>query len=166
MAIRNILTEDKDADFLAKTCRPVSKFDKRLSELLDDMGETLHSANGVGLAGIQVGVLRRICVIDTYDGTGVRELVNPVIMKESGEQDSLEGCLSVPGKWGITKRPAHVKVRAQNRKGDFFEYEGDDLLATVSCHEIDHLDGHLFLEHVVRMLSEEEADKIAHSEEK
>lgn len=166
MAIRNILTEEKDGAFLAKTCRPITKFDKRLGELLDDMTETLHSANGVGLAAIQVGVLRRAVVIDIYDGTGVRELVNPVIVREAGEQESLEGCLSVPGKWGITKRPARVKVRAQDRRGEFFEYDAEELLATVSCHEIDHLDGHLFLSHVVRMLSEEEATAMSKPEEK
>ena len=165
MAIRNIVTEDRDASFLAKKCRPVEKFDGRLATLLDDMGETLHSANGVGLAAIQVGILRRAVVIDI--GDGVKELVNPVILEQSGEQESLEGCLSVPGKWGMTKRPKHVKVRAQDRHGNFFEYEGDDLLATVSCHEIDHLDGILFLKHVVRMLSEEGLEKMAQpSEEK
>ena len=163
MAIRNILTNDKDRIFLAKKCRPVEKFDGRLATLLDDMGETLHSANGVGLAAIQVGILRRIVVIDI--GDGVRELVNPVILQKSGEQESLEGCLSVPGQWGMTKRPKHVKVRAQDRNGKTFEYEGDDLLATVSCHEIDHLDGILFLTHVVRMLSEEELENMSKSSE-
>ncbi len=108
--------------------------------------------------------LRRIVVIDI--GDGVKELVNPVVVEQSGEQESLEGCLSVPGKWGMTKRPKHVKVRAQDRNGKTFEYEGDDLLATVSCHEIDHLDGILFLKHVVRMLSEEELEKMSSSEEK
>lgn len=163
MAIRNILTNDKDRIFLAKKCRPVEKFDGRLAALLDDMGETLHSANGVGLAAIQVGILRRIVVIDI--GDGVRELVNPVILEKSGEQESLEGCLSVPGQWGMTKRPKHVKVRAQDRSGKTFEYEGDDLLATVSCHEIDHLDGVLFLTHVFRMLSEEELENMSKSSE-
>lgn len=164
MAIRNIVTEEKDGDFLHKKSRAVEKFDKRLAVLLDDMAETLHSANGVGLAAIQVGVLRRMVVIDI--GDGVMELVNPVILEESGEQEGMEGCLSIPGKWGITKRPKHVKVRAQDRNGKIFEYEGDDLLATVSCHEIDHLDGTLFLSHVVRMLTEEELAKMSPSEEK
>lgn len=163
MAIRNILTNDKDRIFLAKKCRPVEKFDGRLATLLDDMGETLHSANGVGLAAIQVGILRRIVVIDI--GDGIRELVNPVILEKSGEQESLEGCLSVPGQWGMTKRPKYVKVRAQDRNGKTFEYEGDDLLATVSCHEIDHLDGVLFLAHVVRMLSDEELENMSKSSE-
>lgn len=161
MAIRNILTQDQDGAFLAKTCRPVDKFNPRLSELLDDMAETLHAADGVGLAAIQVGVLRRVVVIDIYDGKGVRELINPVILESDGEQESMEGCLSVPGKWGITKRPKHVRVRAQDRNGKTFEYEGEDLLATVSCHEIDHLDGHLFLGHVIRMLTDEEVEKMS-----
>lgn len=163
MAIRNILTESNDSEFLSKKCRPVEKFDERLASLLDDMVETLHQANGVGLAAIQVGVLRRVVVIDI--GDGVKELVNPVIVEQSGEQESLEGCLSIPGKWGITKRPKHVKVRAQDRHGNWFEYEGDDLLATVSCHEIDHLDGVLFLKHVVRMLTEEELEKMSSKSE-
>lgn len=155
MAIRNIITEGDP--FLYKTCRPVEKFDKRLGQLLDDMTDTLKEANGVGLAAIQVGVLRRVVVIDA--GDGVRELVNPKIIEQSGEQEALEGCLSIPGKWGMTKRPKHVKVRAQDRNGDFFEYEGEDLLATVSCHETDHLDGILFLSHVTRMLTEEELEE-------
>jgi peptide deformylase len=163
LAIRNILTESNDSEFLSKKCRPVEKFDERLASLLDDMVETLHQANGVGLAAIQVGVLRRVVVIDI--GDGVKELVNPVIVEQSGEQESLEGCLSIPGKWGITKRPKHVKVRAQDRHGNWFEYEGDDLLATVSCHEIDHLDGVLFLKHVVRMLTEEELEKMSSKSE-
>ena len=154
MAIRNIVKMDEDADFLAKTSRPVEKFDKRLAVLLDDMAETLHQSNGVGLAAVQVGILRRVVVIDI--GDGVKELVNPVILEKTGEQESLEGCLSIPGKWGMTRRPKHVKVRAQDRNGKTYEYEGDDLLATVSCHEIDHLDGVLFLSHVTRMLTEEE----------
>lgn len=156
MAIRNIITEEDP--FLHKKCRPVEKFNRRLWTLLDDMAETLHQANGVGLAAIQVGVLRRVVVIDI--GDGVRELVNPVILEHEGEQESVEGCLSIPGKWGLTKRPKRVKVRAQDRNGTFFEYEGEDLLATVSCHEIDHLDGILFLTHVTRMLTREELAKM------
>lgn len=160
MAIRNIITEGDP--FLNKKSRPVEKFDKRLAQLLDDMGDTLKDANGVGLAAVQVGVLRRAVVIDV--GDGIKELVNPVFLEQSGEQESMEGCLSIPGKWGMTKRPKHVKVRAQDRNGDFYEYEGDDLLATVSCHEIDHLDGILFLSHVTRMLTEEELLKLRSSE--
>jgi peptide deformylase len=164
LAIRNIITEEKEEAFLHRKCRPVEKFDKRLTVLLEDMADTLHSANGVGLAAIQVGVLRRAVIIDV--GSGVMELVNPVVVEQSGEQESMEGCLSIPGKWGMTKRPKHVKVRAQDRNGKPFEYEGDDLLATASCHEIDHLDGILFLSHVTHMLTEEELEKISSSEEK
>ena len=160
MAIRNIITGEDP--FLHKKCRPVEKFDGRLWTLLDDMAETLHSANGVGLAAIQVGILRRVVVIDI--GDGIRELVNPVILEKEGEQECMEGCLSIPGKWGMTKRPKRVKVRAQDRHGKFFEYEGEDLLATVSCHEIDHLDGILFLSHVTRMLTREELEKIRSAE--
>ncbi|QAT49419.1 peptide deformylase [Caproiciproducens sp. NJN-50] len=163
MAIRNIITEEDP--FLHKKCRPVEKFDRRLWTLLDDMADTLREANGVGLAAIQVGVLRRVVVIDVGDGKGVRELVNPVILEKSGAQESMEGCLSIPGKWGITKRPKHVKVRAQDRSGRFFEYEGEDLLATASCHEIDHLNGILFLTHVVRMLTREELERMRSSED-
>jgi peptide deformylase len=164
LAIRNILTNDRENAFLHKKCRQVEKFDKRLSILLDDMADTLHQANGVGLAAIQVGVLKRVVVIDV--GGGVKELVNPVIVEKSGEQETMEGCLSIPGKWGMTKRPSHVKVRAQDRTGKTFEYEGDDLLATASCHEIDHLDGILFLSHVTHMLTEEEIEKISSPEDK
>ena len=156
MAIRNIITE-KDP-FLLKKCRPVEKFDERIGLLLDDMAETMHESDGVGLAAIQVGVLRRAVVIDV--GDGVKELVNPVILKKEGEQECVEGCLSLPGKYGITKRPKHVRVRAQDRKGEFFEYDGDDLLATASCHEVDHLDGILFTTHVTHMLTQEELEKI------
>lgn len=156
MAIRNIVKE-KDP-FLRKKCRPVEKFDKKLWVLLDDMSETMHQADGVGLAAIQVGVLRRAVIIDV--GDGVRELINPVILEKEGEQDCVEGCLSFPGQYGITKRPKHVKVRAQDRNGKFFEYEGDDLLATASCHELDHLDGILFTSHVTHMLTKEEMEKL------
>lgn len=157
MAIRNIITVEDP--FLYKKCRPVEKFDGRLAQFLDDMTDTLKDANGVGLAAIQVGVLRRAVVIDV--GDGVRELVNPKLVEQSGEQESLEGCLSIPGKWGMTKRPKHVKVRAQDKHGNSFEYEGDDLLATASCHEIDHLDGILFLSHVTHMLTEEELEDMS-----
>lgn len=156
MAIRNIIKE-KDP-FLLKKCRPVERFDKKLGLLLDDMAETMHEADGVGLAAIQVGVLRRAVVIDV--GDGVRELINPEILKKEGEQECVEGCLSFPGKYGLTKRPKHVRVRAQDRTGKFFEYDGDDLLATASCHEIDHLDGILFTTHVTHMLTKEELEKL------
>jgi peptide deformylase len=166
LAIRNIVTNDKEGAFLAKKCRPVEKFDQRLAAFLDDMAETLHAADGVGLAAIQVGRLRRVVVIDIGDGKGVRELVNPVIVEKSGEQESMEGCLSIPGQWGIVKRPAHVKVRAQDRHGKTFEYEGEGLLATSSCHEIDHLDGILFISRATHMLTQEELNEMSSREEK
>lgn len=156
MAIRNIIKEGDP--FLHKTCRKVERFDGKLATLLDDMKETMQEADGVGLAAIQVGVLRRVITIDI--GEGPVELVNPEILEKSGEQECVEGCLSSPGQYGITKRPMHVKVRAQNRRGEFFELEGDGLLATVCCHETDHLDGILFKSHVVRMLSREELEKL------
>lgn len=154
MAIRNILKEGDET--LLKACRPVEKFDARLAELLEDMAETMHSADGVGLAAPQVGILRRVVVIDV--GDGVIEFVNPVIIEREGEQECVEGCLSSPGQYGITKRPAKVKVRAQDRKGKFFEIEGEELLATACCHELDHLDGILFKTHVIRMLDPEELE--------
>ncbi len=151
MAIRNIVTEGDD--ILTKVCRPVEKFDERLAVLLDDMRETMVSADGVGLAAPQVGILRRVVVIDI--GEGLMELVNPEIVREEGEQEMQEGCLSCPGVYGITKRPAKIKVSAQNRNGERFEFEAEELLAVACCHEIDHLNGILFREHVVRMVPEE-----------
>ena len=151
MAIRNIVTEGDD--ILTKVCRPVEKFDERLAVLLDDMRETMVSADGVGLAAPQVGILRRVVVIDI--GEGLIELVNPEIVREEGEQEMQEGCLSCPGVYGITKRPAKIKVSAQNRNGERFEFEAEELLAVACCHEIDHLNGILFREHVVRMVPEE-----------
>lgn len=145
MAIRRILTEGDP--ILAKVCRPVENFDDRLHTLIDDMRETLEAANGVGLAAPQVGILRRVVVL--FDGDDqLIELVNPVILSEEGEQDGLEGCLSVPGLYGDVKRPLIVRVRAQDRNGNFFELEGEEITARCFCHELDHLDGHLFLEHV------------------
>ena len=156
MAIRNIV---KDGDeILTKVCRPVDKFDEKLGILLDDMIETMKSADGVGLAAPQVGIRRRIVVIDV--GSGPIEMVNPEIVEQSGEQECVEGCLSFPGQYGITKRPMRVLVRAQNREGKTFELEGEELLATACCHEIDHLNGVVFKSHVVRMLSTEELQKL------
>ena len=152
MAIRNIVKQGDP--ILEKVCRKVENFDARLAQLLDDMAETLHQANGVGLAAPQVGVLRRVVVIDV--GEGVIELVNPEIITESGTQYEVEGCL---GQWGITKRPMHVTVRAQDRNGKSFTISGKALLAKAFCHEIDHLDGILFLTKVVRKLSPEELEQ-------
>ncbi len=145
MAIRNIVKEGDD--ILLKKCRTVEKFDRKLAELIDDMLETMYEANGVGLAAPQVGILRRVVVIDA--GEGPIELVNPQIIEKHGTQQEMEGCLSCPGIWGITKRPLWVKVRAQDRLGIYHEYTGQDLLARAFCHELDHLDGILFRSHVV-----------------
>ena len=152
MAIRNIV---KDGDsILLKKCRPVEKFNEKLWVLLDDMAETMHAANGVGLAGPQVGLLRRVVVIDV--GEGVIELINPKIVAYSGEQDGPEGCLSFPGKYGMVKRPNYVKVRAQDRNGKEFEIDGRELLARAFCHELDHLEGVVFTSRVSRMLGADE----------
>ena len=154
MATRNILTKEEPG--LYKKCRTVTDFNERLHQLLDDMKETLGGAQGVGLAAPQVGVLRRICIVmDEYSGEYL-ELVNPEIIAQSGEQTGLEGCLSVPGKWGIVTRPNVVRVRAQDRYGEWFEAEAQGLTARCFCHEIDHLDGVVFTSRCERMLTEEE----------
>ena len=159
MALRNIVT--KEDKILYKVCRPVVKFDERLHQLLDDMADTLIKANGVGLAAPQVGVLRRaVLVIETNVEEGeeeeILELINPELIDTSGEQVGAEGCLSVPGEYGIVRRPERAKVRAQDRNGNWFEYEGEGLTARCICHELEHLDGHLFTEKCDRMLTEEE----------
>ncbi len=152
MAIRNVVKEGDDV--LRKTARPVIEFGPRLHTLLDDMSETMYATNGVGLAANQVGILRRVVVIDV--GEGLIELVNPEIVKKSGNQQEVEGCLSSPGEYGITSRPMKVKVEAFNRFGNPVSYEGEGLLARAFCHELDHLDGVLFKDNVIRMLSPEE----------
>ena len=139
-------------DVLRKTCRPVDKITPRTLTLLDDMVETMRAAGGVGLAAPQVGVLRRIVVIEVEEGN-VIELINPKIIAYSGEQESEEGCLSVPGRWGITKRPMHVTVRALDRDGNTFDVTGSGLLAKAFCHEIDHLDGKLYID-IAKMVEE------------
>lgn len=136
---------------LRKVCRPVEAVTPRILTLLDDMIDTMRAANGVGLAAPQVGVLRRIVVIETEED-GLIELINPKIIAYSGEQESEEGCLSVPGRWGITRRPMHVTVRAMNRKGETFDVTGSALLAKAFCHEIDHLDGKLYIDCALQML--------------
>ena len=145
MALRNIRI--KGDPILKLKSRPVERFDDKLAELLDDMQETMYKADGCGLAAVQVGVLKRVVVIDT--GSGLLELVNPVILETKGEQHEIEGCLSVPGESGITNRPYWVKVQAQDRHGVMHEYTGEGLLARAFCHETDHLDGHLFTERLV-----------------
>ena len=161
MALRNIVTEGDSV--LNKVCRPVTAFDKRLHLLLDDMKETLEESGGVGLAAPQVGVLRRVVLVD--DGEQILELITPEIVEESGSQTDLEGCLSVPGKYGIVTRPNVVKVRAQNRSGEWFEAEGEELTARCFCHELDHLDGRLYTEIAERMLTQEELEALAEEDE-
>ena len=158
MALRKIVEQGDPC--LNKVCRPVTEFNGRLHELLDDLLETLADANGAGLAAPQVGVLRRVCVVMDEDSEEYLELVNPEIVAQSGEQTGLEGCLSVPGKWGIVTRPERVRVRAQDRDGNWFEVEGEELTARAFCHEIEHLDGHLFTEHTDRLYTTEELDQM------
>lgn len=145
-------------DTLRKVCRPVDKITPRITTLLDDMVETMRATNGVGLAAPQVGILRRIVVVEVEPGE-VYELINPKIIAFSGEQEGAEGCLSVPGKWGLVKRPMHVTVRAMNRDGEIVDYTGSELLARCFCHEIDHLDGKLYIDRAERMLSEDEIEE-------
>ena len=140
---------------LRKVCRPVDAITPRILTLLDDMVETMRAANGVGLAAPQVGILRRIVVIEVEPGE-VIELINPKIIAYSGEQDGQEGCLSVPGRWGMVKRPMHVTVRALNRKGEEFEITGHELLARCFCHELDHLDGALYIDKAYSMDEDDE----------
>ena len=135
---------------LRKVCRPIDSITPRVLTLLDDMIDTMRAADGVGLAAPQVGVLRRIVVIETPDD-GLFELINPKIIAYSGEQEGEEGCLSVPGRWGVTRRPMNVTVRAMNRKGEIVDYTGSGLLAKAFCHELDHLDGKLYLDCAIRM---------------
>lgn len=137
---------------LRRVCRPVDAVTPRINTLLDDMIDTMRDADGVGLAAPQVGVLRRVVVIETPD-EGLIELINPKIIAYSGEQEGDEGCLSVPGRWGITKRPMHVTVRAMNRAGETFDITGSGLLAKAFCHEIDHLDGKLYID-IAKMMDE------------
>ncbi len=158
MALRKILLEGDPT--LNKVSRPVEKFDGRLHALIDDLKETLADANGAGLAAPQVGILRRVViVVDEHDT--MLELVNPVIVSQEGEQDGLEGCLSVPGRYGAVKRPQKATVRAQDRNGVPFEVSGEDMVARCFCHELEHLDGHLFTERVDgRLYTVEELDAL------
>ena len=159
VAIRNIITESDET--LRKKSKPVTEFNEKLNVLLDDMGETLIKTGGVGLAAVQVGVLRRIYIIDIGIEQGKNEIIefiNPEIIKKQGKQEEVEGCLSVPGKYGITSRPAKVTVRAQNRKGEFFEYTGEGIFARCLCHEYDHLDGILYIDNALEMLDPEDLE--------
>ena len=152
MGLRRILTDKEPA--LHKTCKPVVNFDGRLHKLLDDMRETLLDSGGVGLAAPQIGILRRVVLVD--NGEEILELVNPTLLETDGEQVGAEGCLSVPGKYGIVKRPYYAKVRAQDRDGNWYEAEGEELTARCFCHELDHLDGIIYTEVMERCLTDEE----------
>ena len=152
MGLRKILTTKEPA--LHKVCKPVVNFDAKLHKLLDDMAETLAEANGVGLAAPQVGILRRVVIVDL--GDEVVELINPTLLETDGEQIGAEGCLSVPGKYGLVKRPYYAKVRAQDRYGEWFEVEGEEIIGRCFCHELDHLDGIVYTEVMERFLTEEE----------
>ena len=154
MALRKILTDQDPA--LHKTCKQVVNFDSRLHTLLDDMRETLIESGGVGLAAPQVGILRRVVLVDT--GDEILELINPTMVETAGQQEGAEGCLSVPGKYGLVKRPNYAKVRAQDRNGDWYEAEGEELIARCFCHELDHLDGIIYTEVMERFLTEEELE--------
>jgi len=154
MALRKILTDKEPA--LHKVCKPVTAFDKKLHTLLDDMRETLVESGGVGLAAPQVGILRRVVLVDT--GEEILELINPELLQTSGDQEGPEGCLSVPGKYGWVKRPYYATVRAQDRNGQWFEAEGEELIARCFCHELDHLDGILYTQIMDRFLTEEELE--------
>ncbi len=136
-------------DILRKVCRPVEKITPRTLRLLDDMLETMRDADGCGLAAPQVGILRRIAIVEVEEGKPI-ELINPKIIAYAGEQQEQEGCLSIPGKWGVTSRPEHVTVRATDRNGKTFDVSGSGLLARALCHELDHLDGKLFTDVVIR----------------
>ena len=162
MALRRIVLQGEDC--LTKVCRPVTDFDNRLHILLNDMADTLLDSGGVGLAAPQVGILRRVCVVQN-ENDEIFELINPETVYTQGEQTGLEGCLSVPGKFGVVTRPEVVRVRAQDRDGNFFEVEDSDLTARCFCHEIEHLDGHLFVEHTDHLLTEEELQEYIRRQE-
>ena len=155
MGLRKILTDKEPA--LHKVCKPVTDFDDKLHKLLDDMTDTLLDSGGVGLAAPQVGILRRIFLVDIgEEEPEVVEFINPQILETDGEQYGPEGCLSVPGKYGLVKRPYYVKVKAQDRNGEWFEAEGEELIGRCFCHENDHLDGIVYTEVMDRYLTEEE----------
>lgn len=157
MGLRKILTTKDPA--LHKVCKPVTDFDAKLHKLLDDMRETLIDSNGVGLAAPQVGILRRIFLVDVgLDGEQIIEFINPEILETDGEQEGAEGCLSVPGKYGLVRRPYWVKVRAQDRYGDWFEAEGEEIIGRCFCHENDHLDGIVYTDVMERFLTQEELE--------
>lgn len=152
MALRKVVTDEDPV--LRKNSREVVNFNDKLHILLDDMANTMYDRDGVGLAAVQVGVLRKVVVMDV--GEGLIELINPEIVETSGEEEDTEGCLSLPNRWGLVKRPTYVKVKAQNRKGQWFWCKGEGLKARCLCHEIDHLNGIIFTDHVEKLLTEDE----------
>ena len=157
MGLRKILTDKEPA--LHKVCKPVTAFDKKLHMLLDDMAETLIDSGGVGLAAPQVGILRRVVLVDVgMEENEIIELINPEMIATDGEQYGPEGCLSVPGKYGLVRRPNYAKVRAQDRNGNWYEAEGEEIIARCFCHELDHLDGIVYTEVMERLLTDEELD--------
>ena len=160
--IKQILQKEDPA--LHKKCHPITKFDGKLAGLLSDLTDTLKDAGGLGLAAPQIGILRRVCVV-MDDDESFLELVNPEILSQEGEQEGFEGCLSLAGMYGIVKRPMKVKVKAQDRTGAEIEYERDGITARCFCHEIEHLDGHMYYEHTDRLFNEDEVDKILQNAE-
>ena len=157
MAILKILTQEDPA--LSKVCHPVTKFDSRLWGLLEDMRDTLIDSNGVGLAAPQIGIIRRVVLV-INDQDEIMELINPEILEQSGEQEGFEGCLSVPGMSGVVVRPNYVKVKAQDRFGNWYEADGTGLTARCFCHELAHLDGHLYTELCDRLYTNEELQEM------
>ena len=160
--IKQILQKEDPA--LHKKCHPITKFDGKLAGLLSDLTDTLKDAGGLGLAAPQIGILRRVCVV-MDDDESYLELVNPEIVSQEGEQEGFEGCLSLAGMYGIVKRPMKVKVKAQDRTGAEVEYEREGITARCFCHEIEHLDGHMYYEHTARLFNEDEVDKILQNAE-
>ena len=158
MALRNIRLEGDE--ILRKKCREVEKIDERILTLLDDMKETMYHANGIGLAAPQIGILKKVVVIDIgEDGPGYLELINPEITAMDGLQSSIEGCLSVPGRYGEVPRPEKVVVSYTDRNGDGYELNAEGLLATCICHELDHLDGNLFIDRATKFYTKDELEK-------
>ena len=157
MAILKILTKEDPA--LSKVCHAVTKFDESLWALLDDMRDTLIDSNGVGLAAPQIGIIRRVVLV-INDQDEIMELINPEILEQSGEQEGFEGCLSVPGMSGVVVRPNYVKIKAQDRFGNWYEADGTGLTARCFCHELAHLDGHLYTELCDRLYTNEELQEM------
>ena len=162
MAIVKILTQDDPA--LSKICHPVTKFDERLWGLLDDMRDTLIESNGVGLAAPQIGIIRRVVLV-INDQDEIMEIINPEIIEQAGEQEGFEGCLSIPGMVGVVKRPMYVKIKAQDRNGEWYEAEGTGLTARCFCHELAHLDGHLYSELCDRLYTNEELEDMTEEDD-